>query len=207
MAATPRRRRAAAPTGARGWSRRGRWRPPPWSAPCARRWALHAEGSVVISGSDDHTIRVWNATNGQLVSIGRFHRVGVSALCRVGDSMWSGDDDGNIVVWRLRTLEQEESLAEHTGRTRREKSVERPEQHDDHQADGRNGNRSGGGVGATGGGSGDRSTKRTGRGFTMGTQLELREGFRPSTAGCAQRLRSQPIIIVLLVERSTLTQL
>lgn len=66
---------------------------------------LYAESSVLISGSDDETIRVWDTTSGQcLHRFTHLHRSrgGVSALCRVGTSMWSGDDTGSMVVWQLK---------------------------------------------------------------------------------------------------------
>jgi WD40 repeat protein len=66
---------------------------------------LYAEGNALISGSDDNTIRVWDvATGSSLQHYTHLHREsgGVSALCRVGTAMWSGDHSGAVAVWRLK---------------------------------------------------------------------------------------------------------
>lgn len=66
---------------------------------------LYAEGNALISGSDDNTIRVWDVDSGAcLQHYAHLHREsgGVSALCRVGTAMWSGDHSGAVVVWRLK---------------------------------------------------------------------------------------------------------
>ncbi|RNE95193.1 uncharacterized protein Tco025E_10127, partial [Trypanosoma conorhini] len=67
---------------------------------------LYAEGSAVVSGSDDCTVRVWDAGSGEAQLTGHFHgRAGVSALCRVGVTMWSGDNEGRVIAWKLSTCE------------------------------------------------------------------------------------------------------
>ncbi|RNE96852.1 hypothetical protein TraAM80_09699, partial [Trypanosoma rangeli] len=67
---------------------------------------LYAEGSAVVSGSDDCTVRVWDAGCGETQLTGHFHgRAGVSALCRVGVTMWSGDNEGRVIAWKLSTCE------------------------------------------------------------------------------------------------------
>ncbi|ORC90577.1 uncharacterized protein TM35_000083750 [Trypanosoma theileri] len=78
---------------------------------------LYAEGSAVVSGSDDCTVRVWDAGSGEAQLTGHFHgRAGVSALCRVGVTMWSGDDDGRVIAWKLGTCEALRVLQAHGGR-------------------------------------------------------------------------------------------
>lgn len=68
---------------------------------------LYAEGNAVVSGSDDCTVKVWDVGSGTMRLTGYFHARsgGVSALCRVGECMWSGDAKGQIVRWHLRTCE------------------------------------------------------------------------------------------------------
>ncbi|KAG5495083.1 hypothetical protein JKF63_02136 [Porcisia hertigi] len=66
---------------------------------------LYAEGTALVSGSDDNTVRVWDTASGASIQQYRhLHRDsgGVSALCRVGTVMWSGDQSGVITVWRLK---------------------------------------------------------------------------------------------------------
>ncbi|KAG5469742.1 hypothetical protein CUR178_01881 [Leishmania enriettii] len=66
---------------------------------------LYAEGNALVSGSDDNSVRIWDTASGaSLQQYGHLHREsgGVSALCRVGTSMWSGDQSGAIAVWRLK---------------------------------------------------------------------------------------------------------
>ncbi|CAJ1035122.1 putative WD domain, G-beta repeat [Leishmania utingensis] len=66
---------------------------------------LYAEGNALVSGSDDNTVRVWDTSSGtSLQQYKHLHREsgGVSALCRVGTAMWSGDHSGVIAVWRLK---------------------------------------------------------------------------------------------------------
>lgn len=63
---------------------------------------LWAEPELLISGSDDATIRLWDAHTGAVQQVVRdHHSVGVSALCRVGQSMWSGDASGYVVAMQL----------------------------------------------------------------------------------------------------------
>ncbi|RNE95192.1 uncharacterized protein Tco025E_10126, partial [Trypanosoma conorhini] len=78
---------------------------------------LYAEGSAVVSGSDDCTVRVWDAGSGEAQLTGHFHgRAGVSALCRVGVTMWSGDNEGRVIAWKLSTCEALRVLHAHGGR-------------------------------------------------------------------------------------------
>ncbi|CAD2217727.1 WD domain, G-beta repeat, putative [Angomonas deanei] len=96
---------------------------------------LFSERAALVSGSDDGTIRVWNASSGDLLYTALFHKKtdlaaskenhtnersapaqrrlsgnteqgesetnGVSALCRIGMTMWSGDNKGTLAIWKL----------------------------------------------------------------------------------------------------------
>ncbi|KAF8288904.1 hypothetical protein TcBrA4_0004630 [Trypanosoma cruzi] len=54
---------------------------------------------------------------GEAQLTGHFHgRAGVSALCRVGVTMWSGDNDGRVIAWKLNTCEALRVLHAHGGR-------------------------------------------------------------------------------------------
>nr|CCC94224.1 unnamed protein product [Trypanosoma congolense IL3000] len=85
---------------------------------------LYAEGNAVVSGSDDCTVRVWDVGSGEVQLTGYFHeRSGVSAMCRAGITMWSGDDGGNVIVWRLDTCEALHVMQAHKGRVTSMKKV------------------------------------------------------------------------------------
>lgn len=62
---------------------------------------LYAEGHSLFTGSDDQTIRVWNSTTGECEKMLTYHQGtgGVSACCRVGATMWSGDSMGFLARW------------------------------------------------------------------------------------------------------------
>lgn len=79
---------------------------------------LYSEGMAVISGSDDRTIRIWHRDTGEPIGAANIHAQsgGVSALCRVGVTMWSGDDTGAVAVWQLPTCKALLLSRNHTGR-------------------------------------------------------------------------------------------
>ncbi|CAJ1033442.1 WD domain, G-beta repeat, putative [Leishmania lindenbergi] len=79
---------------------------------------LYAEGSTLVSGSDDCTVKVWDIGEGTMRLTGYFHSQsgGVLALCRVGELMWSGDASGQVVRWHLRTCEAVGIHVPHSGR-------------------------------------------------------------------------------------------
>lgn len=64
---------------------------------------LYAEGHSLFTGSDDQTIRVWNAITGGCDKVLTYHQKtgGISACCRVGTTMWSGDSSGYLARWAV----------------------------------------------------------------------------------------------------------
>ncbi|CCW66218.1 unnamed protein product [Phytomonas sp. Hart1] len=70
-------------------------------------WCMCAEGNVLVTGSEDRAVRVWDVGSGRLQLTGYVHAKSgsVTALCRVRDAMWSGDAAGQVVYWQLHTCE------------------------------------------------------------------------------------------------------
>lgn len=64
---------------------------------------LHFSGRRIISGSDDHTIAIWDAETGQLVRTLQGHEGGVWALAVIGDTIVSGSTDRSTRVWDAET--------------------------------------------------------------------------------------------------------
>lgn len=55
------------------------------------------------SGSDDHTIRVWDIPTGQCTHVLEGHTGGVLSLVTTGHTVVSGSEDGTLCVWSLNT--------------------------------------------------------------------------------------------------------
>ncbi|KAJ9457620.1 Myosin heavy chain kinase B [Diplonema papillatum] len=73
---------------------------------------LLPNGPVLLSGSDDATIRIWDISTGHTVHVVQHHCKGVHAMVKVANEVWStGGND--IVVWDLHTLAEIETLREH----------------------------------------------------------------------------------------------
>jgi WD40 repeat protein len=74
--------------------------------------AMSPDGSTLISGSWDNTIKVWNLTNGQLqrTLAGHTRKVGALAISPNGQIMASGSDDETIKLWDLDTGEVRHTL-------------------------------------------------------------------------------------------------
>ncbi|KAK9866498.1 hypothetical protein WJX84_004408 [Apatococcus fuscideae] len=61
-------------------------------------------GSLILSGAYDKTIRVWQASNGRLLRTLNGHRSGVRALTVAvdGNRFYSASSDNTIRVWDMR---------------------------------------------------------------------------------------------------------
>ena len=74
--------------------------------------AMSPDGSTLISGSSDTTIKVWNLTNGQLqrTLAGHTGMVGALAISPNGQIIASGSDDETIKLWDKDTGEVRHTL-------------------------------------------------------------------------------------------------
>ncbi len=83
---------------------------------CACAWS--PDGTQVLSGSDDHTLKVWDAATGEelLTLVG--HRDGVRSCAWSPDGMLvvSGSCDKTLKVWDSRTGEELRKLEGHRGK-------------------------------------------------------------------------------------------
>ena len=69
--------------------------------------AISRDGSQIVSGSDDNTVRVWDAGSGELRHTLEGHTglVRTVAISRDGSQIVSGSDDKTVRVWDARTGE------------------------------------------------------------------------------------------------------
>jgi WD40 repeat protein len=83
---------------------------------------MSPDGSTLISGSRDRTIKVWNLTNGQLQGRLAGHRftVTVLAISPNGQIMTSGSDDETIKLWDFHTGSLRHTLENHAEEGRKE---------------------------------------------------------------------------------------
>ncbi len=115
----------AARPGRCGWLRSTqdpRPQPPPWLRSLeghtddVNAVALSADGRTVVSGSDDGTVKVWEAETGRLRRSleGHTKPVNAVALSADGRTVVSGSDDGTVKVWEAETGRLRRSLEGHT---------------------------------------------------------------------------------------------
>ncbi len=58
----------------------------------------------VITGSRDHTIRIWDVETLQCLGVWHGHRGSVLCLRLVGDTLYSGSSDGCMIIWDYRAM-------------------------------------------------------------------------------------------------------
>lgn len=65
--------------------------------------ALAAEGTLLVSGSRDRTLAVWEVATGELQGVLEGHAGSVTtlAVCPDGDTVVSGSSDGTVKLWSL----------------------------------------------------------------------------------------------------------
>ena len=79
--------------------------------------ALSSDGATLASGSDDNTIRLWDAVSGQLKAILKGHTAWVStvAFSSDGATLASGSDDNTIRLWDAVSGQLKAILKGHNG--------------------------------------------------------------------------------------------
>ena len=79
--------------------------------------AVTADGRYVVSGSDDHTVKVWELESGRLLRSLEGHRGWVRAVAVTADGRYvlSGSNDRTVKVWELESGRLLRSLEGHRG--------------------------------------------------------------------------------------------
>src|SRR6202044_3153049 len=74
------------------------------------------DGSRVVSGSDDNTVRIWNTTTDEVEAELKGHTDSVTsvAFAQDGTRVVSGSDDNTVRIWNATTGEVEAELTGHT---------------------------------------------------------------------------------------------
>ena len=70
---------------------------------------------MLVSGSADRTLRVWNLESRRCVAVLRGHIGTVEAVDALGDCVVSGGADGTVRVWCLITMRCTRTFKAHTG--------------------------------------------------------------------------------------------
>ncbi|ROT64454.1 F-box/WD repeat-containing protein 7 [Penaeus vannamei] len=75
-------------------------------------------GNIIVSGSDDNTLKVWNATSGKCMRTLTGHTGGVWSSQMSGNRIVSGSTDRTLRVWNAETGECIHTLYGHTSTVR-----------------------------------------------------------------------------------------
>ena len=62
-------------------------------------WSSQLMGDIVVSGSTDRTLRVWNADSGECIHVLQGHTSTVRCLAMHENCIVSGSRDGTLRVW------------------------------------------------------------------------------------------------------------
>jgi eukaryotic-like serine/threonine-protein kinase len=81
-----------------------------------RTLSLSADGTILVSGSDDNTIKIWDMTTGKLRQTLQGHTAPVNsvALSPDGKTLISGSEDRTVKIWDVPTSVLRHTLSEHT---------------------------------------------------------------------------------------------
>jgi len=60
----------------------------------------------LLSGSNDHSIRIWDLTTGKVLEELNQHHGGVTSLCFANGELFSGSQDHYIICWDVGTLRE-----------------------------------------------------------------------------------------------------
>ncbi len=79
--------------------------------------AISPHGYLLVSGSDDQTIRLWNLKTGQLLHQFKGHQAAVNtvAISPNGQKLISGSLDRTIVAWNLKSRTMTDRFFSHSG--------------------------------------------------------------------------------------------
>lgn len=65
-------------------------------------WSSQLKDNIVVSGSTDRTLRVWNAETGECIHVLQGHASTVRCLAMHENKVVSGSRDGTLRVWDVK---------------------------------------------------------------------------------------------------------
>ncbi|GBG35235.1 WD repeat-containing protein 5, partial [Hondaea fermentalgiana] len=74
------------------------------------------QGDTIVSGSEDNTLRIWNATSGEEQHVLKGHSGYVFSVAIQGDTIVSGSNDNTVRIWNATSGEGQHVLKGHSGR-------------------------------------------------------------------------------------------
>ena len=75
--------------------------------------ALSKDEKIIISGSNDHTIKIWNKKNGKEIRTLKGHSAEVTCIAIRGENIISGSADKTIKIWNLKSGKNISTLMGH----------------------------------------------------------------------------------------------